>query len=273
MAQRIIDQTIKPEDLEKMEQSEKKAQSTKSSGNAKSTKKSKNLKPKTKRSSGYLESKKLLDSSKEYSVKEAVTAIRKALHTKFTETLECHINLGIDTKNSDQRIRFTTSLPHGIGKSVKVLVLSSDNKGKDGDIIWRDSKAIDEIVSGKLKPEVDFNIIIAVPTIMKELGKAARLLGPKGMMPSPKAGTVTDDPQKVLKDLAKGQVEIKSQPGHAVLHQIVGNFSFKDEQLIENIEHLLSELQKNSPSKMKKKLIQKVFLTSTMGPSIRVGAR
>lgn len=266
MAQKIVDQTIKPEDIEAME---KKAEKV---AESKSKKKERFQKPKKKRSANYVASKKILDNSKEYSINDAVKAIRKALHTKFTETLECHINLGIDTKNSDQRIRFTTSLPHGIGKSVKVLVLSANDKGKDGDIIWRDSKAIDEIVSGKLKPEIDFNIIIAAPSIMKDLGKAARLLGPKGMMPSPKTGTITDKPEKVLEDLAKGQVEIKSQPSHAVLHQIVGNFSFKDEQLIENVEHLLSELQKNSPSKMKKKLVQKVFLTSSMGPSIRISA-
>lgn len=263
MAQRIVDQTIKPEDIEKMEQKAKKADE------AKSKKKEKSQKSKKKRSANYIRSKKMLDNSKEYSISDAVKAIRKALYAKFTETLECHINLGIDTKNSDQRVRFTTSLPYGIGKSVKVLVLSASNKGKDGDILWRDSKAIDEIISGKLKPEIDFNVIIAAPSIMKELGKAARLLGPKGMMPSPKTGTITDKPEKVLEDLSKGQVEVKSQPSQAVLHQIVGNFSFKDEQLIENIEHLLSELQKNTPSKMKKKLIQKIYLTSSMSPSIR----
>ena len=270
MAQKIVDQTIKPEDLEKLEQKAQKAE------DSKSKKKDKVQKAKKKRSANYATSKKILDNSKAYSVKEAIKSIRKALHTKFTEALECHINLGIDTKNSDQRVRFTTSLPHGIGKSIKILVISADkvssadDKGKDGNVTWRDVKVIDEIVSGKLKPEIDFNIIIASPSVMKDLGKAARLLGPKGMMPSPKTGTITDKPEKVLEDLAKGQVEIKSQPSHAVLHQIVGDFSFKDEQLIENVNHLLQELQKNTPSKMKKKLIQKVFLTSTMGPSIRV---
>lgn len=261
---KIVDQTITPGDLEKME---KKAQKLEES---KSKKKEKLQKPKKKRSANYVASKKILDNSKIYSTKEAVKLIRKALHAKFTETLECHVNLGIDTKNSDQRVRFTTSLPNGIGKSVKVLVISASDKGKDGNVLWRDSKAIEEIVSGKLKPDIDFNVIIADPAMMKELGKAARLLGPKGLMPSPKTGTITDKPEKVIEDLAKGQVEIKSQPSHAVLHQIVGNFSFKDEQLVENIDHLLTELQKNSPSKMKKKLVQRVFLTSSMGPSIRV---
>ncbi|PIR42155.1 50S ribosomal protein L1 [candidate division WWE3 bacterium CG_4_9_14_0_2_um_filter_35_11] len=264
MTQRIVDQTIKPEDLEKLEKKAQKAKETKAKN------KDKVQKTKKKRSANYVASKKILDNSKVYSTKEAVKLIRKALHAKFTETLECHVNLGIDTKNSDQRVRFTTSLPNGIGKSVKVLVISASDKGKDGNVLWRDVKSIDEIVFGKLKPEIDFNVIIAAPAMMKELGKAARFLGPKGLMPSPKTGTITDKPEKVIEDLAKGQVEIKSQPSHAVLHQIVGNFSFTDEQLIENVDHLLTELQKNSPSKMKKKLVQRVFLTSSMGPSIRV---
>ena len=261
---KIIDKTLKPKDLDILEKTEEKSEK-------KSAKKAKPQKTKKAiRGANYISSKKALDNSKAYSSAEAIAAIRKALYTKFTETLECHINLGIDTRNSDQRVRFTTTLPHGIGKSVKVLVISADDKGKDGNVIWRDTSAIDEIVSGKLKPEIDFNVIVATPASMKELGKAARLLGPKGMMPSPKTGTITDNPEKVLESLSKGQVEIKSQPNHAVLHQIVGNFSFKNEQLVENVEHLISELQKNTPAKMKKKLIQKVYLTSTMGPSIRL---
>ena len=264
MAKKIVDQTVTSEDLEKLERKAQKVEETKARN------KDKVQKTKKKRSANYSTAKKILDNSKAYSVNEAVKSIRKALHTKFTEALECHINLGIDTKNSDQRVRFTTSLPNGIGKSIKVLVISASDKGKEGNVLWRDVKSIDEIVSGKLKPEIDFNVIIASPSVMKDLGKAARLLGPKGMMPSPKTGTITDKPEKVLEDLSKGQVEIKSQPSHAVLHQIVGNFSFKDEELIENVNHLLQELQKNTPSKMKKKLIQKVFLTSTMGPSIRL---
>src|SRR3990167_6283998 len=132
MAQKIVDQTIKPEDLEKFELKAVKAEETKSKN------KDKIKKTKKKRSANYTASKKILDNSKAYSVNEAVKSIRKALHTKFTEALECHINLGIDTKNSDQRVRFTTSLPHGIGKSIKVLVISTDDKGKEGNVLWRD---------------------------------------------------------------------------------------------------------------------------------------
>ncbi|PJA40362.1 hypothetical protein CO178_02330 [candidate division WWE3 bacterium CG_4_9_14_3_um_filter_34_6] len=223
-----------------------------------------------KRSENYKKAKKVLDNTKVYKVADAVKLVRKAAYANFTEALELHINLGIDTGNSNQRVRFNTSLPHGIGKSIKVLVISSDNKGKTGDVIYKNATVADDILAGKLKPDTDFNVVVATPSVMKDIAKIARLLGPKGMMPSPKAGTVTENIEKVLSDVSKGQVEIKNQQGHAVLHQVVGNLNFKDEQLVENIEHLLSELQKNTPSKMKKKLVQKTFLTSSMGPSIRI---
>ena len=168
-------------------------------------------------------------------------------------------NLGIDPQNSDQRIRFTTTLPHGIGKSIKVLVISDKNVDE-----------VDKIVSGKLKPGTDFDTIIATPSVMKNLAKAARILGPKGMMPSPKTGTVTDNPKKASDDLAKGQVEIKNQPSHSVIHQIVGKVSFDNKKLVENIGHLIKELNANKPAKVKGKFIQKVVVCTSMGPSVKI---
>jgi len=276
MAQRIVDQTITPEDLEKLEKeklkAEKKAKQavSKGSDSEKSASKSNKSKTKKKRGTKYKSAIKKINKEKDYSIEEAVKTLKEVSFADFNETVELHVNLGIDTKNSDQRIRFTTTLPHGTGKSTKVLILSENNSGLKGDILYRDASAVAEIVSGKLVPNKDFDVVVASTKMMKNLAKAARILGPKGMMPSPKTGTVTDNPENVIKDLAKGQIEIKNQAGHAVLHQIVGKLDFDDKALVENIKHLVDELNANTPAKMKKKLVQKVYLATSMSPSVKV---
>lgn len=257
-------------DSDKKEESKETKADKQSKATDTQTKKTKKPKQKKVRSKRYLDTKKQIETGKTYQVEEAIKTLRKMANAKFNESVELHITLGTETQNSDHRIRFTTTLPHGIGKTIKVLVISDDNSGQKDNIIYRDASAIDEIVAGKLQPEKDFNVVVATPTTMKDIAKAARILGPKGMMPSPKNNTVTDNPQKAIESLGKGQIEIKSQPNHAVIHQIVGNLSFKDEQLVQNTTTLIEELNKNTPPKMKKKLIQKIYLCTTMGPSVRV---
>jgi large subunit ribosomal protein L1 len=226
-----------------------------------------------KRSKNYKEARnKIKDTEKAYSVKEAVEIIKSTAYAKFNETVELHINLGIDPKLNDQRIRFAASLPNGTGKTIKILVISNDNSGEKGNVNFRDEKVIEEIMAGKIMPDKNFNVIIATTDMMKNLAKVAKILGPRGMMPSPKLGTVTDDVEKAINNLSKGQVEVKSQPNHAVIHQAVGKVNFDANKLAENIEFVVSEINKNSPSKLKKKLIQRVYLTSTMGPSVRISA-
>ncbi len=218
----------------------------------------------------YLESKKIVNRNTAYSVKDAVQLAKKAKYANFDETVEMHVNLGIDPKMSDQRIRFTTSLPHGTGQSIKILVISDDNSGEKGNVVYRDETGIADITAGKLSPDKDFNIVISTVSKMKDLAKVAKILGPRGMMPSPKMGTVTDDVEKTLKNLSTGQVEIRSQANHAVLHQPVGKSTFGDTQIEENVNHLISELNKNTPGKLKKRLIQSAYLSTTMGPGIRL---
>lgn len=257
-------------DSEKKEKSKETTPDKQSKTTDTQTKKTKKPKQKKVRSKRYLDTKKQIEAGKTYQVEEAIKTLRKMANAKFNESVELHITLGTETQNSNHRIRFTTTLPHGIGKTIKVLVISDDNSGQKDNIIYRDVSVIEEIVAGKLQPEKDFNVVVATPATMKDIAKAARILGPKGMMPSPKNNTVTDNPQKAIESLGKGQIEIKSQPNHAVIHQIVGNLSFKDEQLVQNTTTLIEELNKNTPPKMKKKLIQKIYLCSTMGPSVRV---
>jgi len=207
----------------------------------------------------YLESKKKVSSKSNTNLSESLKLVKKVSYTKFTESLELHLNLGIDPKDSGQRVRFTTTLPNGVGKKVKVLTISKENVDD-----------IAKIVSGKLKPGKDFDIVIATPEVMKDIAKVARILGPKGMMPSPKNGTVTADIKKAEEKFSKGQIEVKSQSGYPVLHQLVGNLKMKDKELVENIEFLISEIKKNRPAKVKGKFIKKAVVCSSMGPSVRL---
>ena len=223
-----------------------------------------------KRSKAYTEARKQIKKETALKISDAIIASQKVAHAKFDESIELHVNLGIDPKNTDQRIRFTTSLPHGTGKSIKILVISEDNSGVKENIIYRNESVIDEITKGTVSPDKDFNIVIATTTQMKNLAKVARVLGPKGLMPSPKNGTVTEDIKKAIDSLSKGQIEVKSQQGFAVLHQVVGKKSFEAKKLEENIQHMLTELNKNTPSKMKKKLIQNAYIASSMGPGIKL---
>lgn len=206
----------------------------------------------------YLNSKKVVTKEDGKVVLDnAVKLSKKVGFANFNESLELHLNLGIDPKDSDQRIRFTTTLPNGIGKSVKVLTIAKENVDD-----------VAKIVSGKLKPGKDFDIVIATPDVMPDMAKAARILGPKGMMPSPKNGTISADLKKATAEFSKGQVEIKSQTGFAVLHQLIGNLKMEDKELLENIKFLISEIRKHKPAKVKGKFIKKAVLASSMGPAI-----
>lgn len=226
-----------------------------------------------KRSKNYKEAKnKIKDTQKSYPLNEAIEMVKSAAYAKFNESVELHINLGTDPKINDQRIRFAASLPHGTGKTAKILVISDNNSGVKENVNYRDEKVIEEILSGKIVPDKDFDVVIATTEMMKSLAKVARILGPRGLMPSPKMGTVTDDVEKAIATQSKGQVEIKSQPNHAVIHQSVGKVNFDADKLAENISYVISEINKNTPSKLKKKLIQQVYVSSTMGPSVKIAA-
>lgn len=226
-----------------------------------------------KRSYRYKIAKEKIDRTLTYKLEDAIKAIKNIAYANFEESVELHITLGTDPKNSDQRIRFTTTLPHGIGKSIKILVITDQEiKIENENVLVKSKDAINEILNGSLVANKDFDIVITSPSIMKELGKVAKILGPKGLMPSLKNNTITENFEKVISEFSKGQIEIKSQPNHAVIHQLVGKVNFEVNALTDNISSLINELNKNTPAKLKKKLIQKAYVKSTMGPSVRINA-
>ena len=225
---------------------------------------------KKQRSSKYKNAKKTLDKTKVYKIVNAINTIKSAKYSKMPESVELHINLSIDPKNTDQRVRFNTTLPHGTGKSLKVLIISNDPQTSTQNIIYKNVDAINQISSNQLVVGKDFDIVVTTPDLMKELAKVAKILGPKGLMPNPKNGTVTTDISKTISELQKGQVEIKNQNGHAVIHISVGKLDFETTKLTENITHIITELNKNTPSKLKKKFIQKAYIAGTMTPSLRI---
>jgi large subunit ribosomal protein L1 len=272
MAQRVVDHTISPEELEASEKEVKKAkkidESTDSEGSTSTS--GRPGKRKKTRSTKYKQARKKVIESDAQNLEDAVKLLKKIKFAGFVEAVEMHINLGIDPRNSDQRIRFTTSLPHGTGKSVKILVISDKDDGEKGDVIWRNESVVQEIADGKIQPGTDFHVVVATPDKMKTLASVARILGPKGLMPSPKTNTVTDKPEDVMKNLAGGQVEVKTQPGHTVVHQFIGKIDFDTKNLVENAQHVIDQIKENRPAKIKGKFIKSAYLASTMGPSVRI---
>lgn len=195
------------------------------------------------RSKRYQEIVKMVDRSKLYPLKDAVSLVKQTSLTKFDGTVELHVNLNPLTLGEKKDFRTGVSLPHGTGKEVKVLIA--------------DDKIIDEITAGK----INFDILVAHPQMMPKLAKVARILGPKGLMPNPKTGTVTPDPEKRAKELSSGQVNIKTEPGNPIIHMPIGKVSFADKDICDNIEAVLKALSGK---------VAKVSLSATMGPGVKV---
>lgn len=217
----------------------------------------------------YTASLEKVDRTKVYTLAEAVALVKETATAKFDSSVEVHMNLGIDPKQADQQLRSTVSLPHGTGKSVRVIAFVSDDKVKEamdaGAIKAGSSELIAEIEKGWM----DFDVAVAVPDMMKDLAKIARALGQAGKMPNPKAGTVSPEVTKVVKDIMKGQVEFRNdKTGN--LHNTVGKASFTTEQLVENVKTYLKAVQDKKPEKMKGTFVRSLTLCSTMGPGIRV---
>lgn len=217
----------------------------------------------------YTSSLEKVDRTKFYSLVEAVQLVKELASTKFDSSVEVHMNLGIDPKQADQQLRSTVSLPHGTGKTVKVIAFVSDDKVKEaleaGAIKAGSAELIAEIEKGWM----DFDIAVAMPDMMKDLAKIARTLGQAGKMPNPKAGTVSPDIVKAVKDIMKGQVEFRNdKTGN--LHNTVGKVSFSQENLVENVKSYLKAVQDKKPEKMKGTFVRSLTLCSTMGPGVRV---
>lgn len=222
---------------------------------------------KNKQSIRYTELLKLIDKSKTYSIEEAVALVKKSANTKFDATVEAHINLQIDQSKQEQQIRTTTTLPSGNGKQIKVIVFGAkDPKAvKDSGAIVGDENSLVDIEKGK----INFQKVVASPDWMPKLARVAKVLGPKGLMPNPKSGTVSPEPEKIATQLNSGLVEIKTETS-PIIHVAIGKASFSEKALEANVKSLLESIQAAKPTEVKKELIASVYLTSTMGPSVKL---
>ena len=204
-----------------------------------------------------------------YRLEEAAEVLRKAHFVKFDETVELVLNLGVDSKQSDQMVRGTVVLPHGLGKSKRVLVIASGEKVREAQEAGADFVGGDEIVQKIQDGWTDYEAVIATPDMMRSAGRLGKVLGPRGLMPNPKTGTVTFDVAKAIKEIKAGKVEFRLDKT-GIIHSPVGKISFSAQQLAGNALALLAAVVKAKPAAAKGKYIQKITLTSTMGPGILI---
>ena len=210
----------------------------------------------------------ILDRMKEYSLEDAVKLVKDLKFVKFDESVDLAINLGVDPRHADQNIRLTTTLPHGTGKEVKVLVVTQGPKEKEAKDAGADfvGKEYLEKIKGGWD---DMDKIIATPDMMPELGKLGKVLGPKGLMPNPKSGTVTMDVTNAVRELKSGKIEIRVEK-NGIIHTQCGKSSFQENALVENIRTIYDTVMKAKPASVKGTYLKKISVSSTMGPGIRV---
>ncbi|HUS57977.1 MAG TPA: 50S ribosomal protein L1 [Planctomycetota bacterium] len=222
-----------------------------------------------KRSTRYMEAKAKVEADKAYTADEALAIVKELKATKFDETVELHMKLGIDVKKADQNLRGTISLPHGIGKSVKVIAFARGDKAAAAKAAGADEVGDDDLAKKIEGGWTDFDIAIAAPDMMRVVGKLGRVLGPQGKMPSPKSGTVTEDVGTAVAEFKAGKIEFRADASGNV-HVPVGKRSFDVQKLKENLEAFVNHIRSVKPSAAKGKYIQKVVLSTTMGPGIRL---
>lgn len=210
-----------------------------------------------------------VESAKLYTPKEAMTLVKELASAKFDETVEVSIRLGVDTRKADQNVRGSISLPHGTGKTVRVAVFAEGEKAREAEEAGADIIGSDELVAQIQKGEINFDAAIATPNMMGKVGRLGKILGPRGLMPNPKLGTVTMDVAKMVNELKAGRVEYRADR-YGICHVAVGRVSFPLEQIVENYGVLLNEILRVKPSSAKGKYIKSVSLASTMGPGVKV---
>lgn len=213
----------------------------------------------------------LVDQKKEYSLEEAIGLAKKAAKTKFDESVDLAVKLGVDPKQADQMVRGTVVLPHGTGKTVRVLVFAKGEKDKEARDAGADHVGAEDLADKIQKGWMEFDTVVATPDIMALVGKLGKVLGPRGMMPNPKTGTVTFDIAKAIKDIRAGKVEYRVEKA-GIVHVPVGKASFDESKLVDNARSVMESILKAKPSSSKGKYLQSVSLSTTMGPGLKLDA-
>ena len=223
-----------------------------------------------KRGKKYTDSVKLIDRSVQYEVEEAISLVKKSAVAKFDETIEAHIRLGVDGRHADQQVRGAVVLPHGTGKTVRVLVFAKGDKVAEAQAAGADFVGGEELIP-KIQNEgwFEFDVVVATPDMMGVVGRLGRVLGPKGLMPNPKAGTVTMDVTKAINDIKAGKIEYRLDKTN-IIHCPVGKISFTEEQLSENFNTLIGAIVKAKPAAAKGQYVRSVTVSSTMGPGVSI---
>ncbi|RKY49976.1 MAG: 50S ribosomal protein L1 [Candidatus Neomarinimicrobiota bacterium] len=222
-----------------------------------------------KHSRRYLELIKQIDREHEYPLDEGVQLLKKIASAKFDESVELSINLGVEPKYADQMVRGTVILPHGTGKKVRVLVFAQGEKVKEALDAGADYAGLEEYVQKVQNGWLDFDVVIATPDVMRHIGKLGRVLGPHGLMPNPKTGTVTQDIAQAVADSKSGKISFRVDR-YGIIHVAVGKVSFEETKLVENVKAMVTTLVKLRPQGAKGQYLRKITLTSTQGPGIKI---
>ena len=220
----------------------------------------------------YVEAAKLIDRSKVYEAEEAVALVKKSATAKFDETVELHIRTGCDSRHADQQIRGAVVLPAGTGKDVRVLVFAKGAKADEAAAAGADFVGGEELIP-KIQKEgwLDFDVVVATPDMMSVVGRLGKVLGPKGLMPNPKAGTVTMDVTKAIADIKAGKVEYRLDKAN-IIHVTLGKVSFTEEQLMQNFNALMGAIEKAKPSSVQGQYLKSISIATTMGPGVKIVA-
>ncbi|MGN0024417.1 MAG: 50S ribosomal protein L1 [Candidatus Avelusimicrobium sp.] len=212
---------------------------------------------------------KAYDKAKVYTLEEGVQIVKDNAKAKFNETIEIHVKLGIDTKKSDQLVHTTVVLPHGTGKTKRIAVIAKGEHAQEAQQAGADRVGVEDIVEEVVKGKIDFDVLVATPDTMKDLGKVAKILGPRGLMPTSKSGTVTFDLANTIKELKAGRIKFKAD-AYGIVHAIIGQASFDAAKLVENAKAVMDTILRVKPSTSKGVYVRSISLSSTMGPGVFV---
>ncbi|MBI3975133.1 MAG: 50S ribosomal protein L1 [Armatimonadetes bacterium] len=217
----------------------------------------------------YLEASKLIDHTRLYAPEEAVRLLKQTARAKFPETVEVHVRLGIDPKHADQQVRGTVPLPAGTGRSVRVVVFAKGEKAKEAEAAGADVVGVEELVEKVQGGWAEFDVAVATPDVMNLVGRLGRILGPRGLMPNPKAGTVTMDVGKAVREIKAGKIEFRVDKA-GIIHVPIGKATFSEEDLLKNLAALVDALVRARPAAVKGQYMRSLTVTSTMGPGIKI---